>query len=186
MPPRRVPRVRRRRTRKITGAAAHGFRKAVAIDLIGTLACEICVACYAPNQDRPCQAPHSGDVAAEARMSCARDLLAEKGVVVSRQTLQRAVQTYRQALKAEALATTRVRDVTGPTVCRSTSASVWLRLAARRSRHSCSWRRSGVQAAPPWEKRLGKPPRSRATCDRRHKRGAHGRIEQSDRTLRHA
>lgn len=34
-----------------------------------------------------------------------QDLLAEKGVAVSRQTLQRAVQPYRQALKAEALAT---------------------------------------------------------------------------------
>ena len=36
-----------------------------------------------------------------------QDLLAEKGVAVSRRTLQRAVQPYRQALKAEALATTR-------------------------------------------------------------------------------
>jgi hypothetical protein len=36
-----------------------------------------------------------------------QDLLAEGGVTVSRRTLQRAVQPYRQALKAEALATTR-------------------------------------------------------------------------------
>lgn len=36
-----------------------------------------------------------------------QDLLAEKDVAVSRRTLQRAVQPYRQALKAEALATTR-------------------------------------------------------------------------------
>src|ERR1700741_5569994 len=36
-----------------------------------------------------------------------QDLLAERGVAVSRRTLQRAVQPYRQALKAEAVATTR-------------------------------------------------------------------------------
>jgi hypothetical protein len=36
-----------------------------------------------------------------------QDLLAEKGMTVSRRTLQRAVQPYRQALNAEALATTR-------------------------------------------------------------------------------
>src|SRR4051795_7076510 len=38
-----------------------------------------------------------------------QDLSAEKGVAVSRRTLQRAVQPYRQALKAEALATTLIR-----------------------------------------------------------------------------
>jgi hypothetical protein len=38
-----------------------------------------------------------------------QDLLAEKGVAVSRRMLQRAVQPYRQALKAEALATTLIR-----------------------------------------------------------------------------
>src|SRR3974377_2521899 len=37
-----------------------------------------------------------------------QDLLAEKGVIVSRRTLERAVRSYRQGLKAEALATTRV------------------------------------------------------------------------------
>ena len=60
-----------------------------------------------------------------------QDLLAEKGVAVSRRTLQRAVQPYRQALKAEALATTRFETPPGDS-CRSTSASVWSRSAARK------------------------------------------------------
>src|SRR6516165_9061483 len=42
-----------------------------------------------------------------------QDLLAEKGAAVSRRTLQRAVQPYRQALKAEALATTRFETPPG-------------------------------------------------------------------------
>ena len=42
-----------------------------------------------------------------------QDLLAEKGLSVSRRTLQRAVQPYRQALKAEALATTRFETPPG-------------------------------------------------------------------------
>ena len=42
-----------------------------------------------------------------------QDLLAEKGVAISRRTLQRAVQPYRQALKAEALATTRFETPPG-------------------------------------------------------------------------
>ncbi|MGY4372583.1 transposase [Bradyrhizobium sp. i1.3.6] len=42
-----------------------------------------------------------------------QDLLNEKGVTVSRRTLQRAVQPYRQALKAEALATTRFETPPG-------------------------------------------------------------------------
>jgi len=42
-----------------------------------------------------------------------QDLFAEKHVVVSRRTLQRAVQPYRQALKAEALATTRFETPPG-------------------------------------------------------------------------
>src|SRR5204862_7565268 len=42
-----------------------------------------------------------------------QDLLAEKGVAVSRRTLQRAVQAYRQALKAEALATMRFETPPG-------------------------------------------------------------------------
>lgn len=42
-----------------------------------------------------------------------QDLLAEKGVTVSSRTLQRAVQPYRQALKAEALATTRFETPPG-------------------------------------------------------------------------
>ena len=42
-----------------------------------------------------------------------QDLLAERGVAVSRRTLQRAVQPYRQALKAEALATTRFETPPG-------------------------------------------------------------------------
>src|SRR4029079_9973812 len=42
-----------------------------------------------------------------------QDLLAEKGVAVSRRTLQRAVQPYRQALKAEALGTTRFETPPG-------------------------------------------------------------------------
>ena len=71
-----------------------------------------------------------------------QDLLAEKGVTVSRRTLQRAVQPYRQALKAEALAgSKRYRGGN----CRSTLANVWSRSAARRSKHSCSWRRSGIR-----------------------------------------
>jgi hypothetical protein len=66
-----------------------------------------------------------------------QDLLAEKGVAVSRRTLQRAVQPYRQALKAEALATTRF-ETPWAASCRSTSASVWSRSAGRRSKPSCS------------------------------------------------
>ena len=42
-----------------------------------------------------------------------QDLLAEHGVAVSPRTLQRAVQPYRQALKAEALATTRFETPPG-------------------------------------------------------------------------
>ena len=42
-----------------------------------------------------------------------QDLLAEKGLGVSRRTLQRAVQSYRQALKAEALATVRFETAPG-------------------------------------------------------------------------
>jgi transposase len=42
-----------------------------------------------------------------------QDLAAEKGLAVSRRTLQRAVQPYRQALKAEALATTRFETPPG-------------------------------------------------------------------------
>ncbi|MGY4465884.1 transposase [Bradyrhizobium sp. LB9.1b] len=42
-----------------------------------------------------------------------QDLLAVKGVAVRRRTLQRAVQPYRQALKAEALATTRFETPPG-------------------------------------------------------------------------
>jgi transposase len=42
-----------------------------------------------------------------------QDLFAEKGVAVSRRTLQRAVRLYRQALKAEALATTRFETPAG-------------------------------------------------------------------------
>ena len=53
-----------------------------------------------------------------------QDLLAEKGVTVSSRTLQRAVQPHRQALKAEALATTRFETPPGDK-CRSISASGW-------------------------------------------------------------
>ena len=42
-----------------------------------------------------------------------QDLLAEKGVAVSWRKLQRAVQPYRQALKAEALVTTRFETSPG-------------------------------------------------------------------------
>jgi len=42
-----------------------------------------------------------------------QDLAAEKGLAVSRRTLQRAVEPYRQALKAEALATTRFETPPG-------------------------------------------------------------------------
>lgn len=42
-----------------------------------------------------------------------QDLIAEKGIAVSLRTLQRAVQPYRQALKAEALATTRFETPPG-------------------------------------------------------------------------
>lgn len=42
-----------------------------------------------------------------------QDLLAEKGVVVSRRTLQRALQPWRQALKVEALATLRFETPPG-------------------------------------------------------------------------
>lgn len=42
-----------------------------------------------------------------------QDLLAEKGLAVSRRTLQRAVQPYRQALRASALATTRFETPPG-------------------------------------------------------------------------
>src|SRR3954467_6056555 len=50
---------------------------------------------------------------AAMRMSCARTYWPRKGVAVSRRTLQRAVQPYRQALKAEALATTRFETPPG-------------------------------------------------------------------------
>ncbi|MBP1059212.1 hypothetical protein LUI11_38995 [Bradyrhizobium diazoefficiens] len=49
-------------------------------------------------------------------------------MAVSRRTLQRAAQPYRQALKAEALATTRFETPRAGS-CRSTSASVWSRSA---------------------------------------------------------
>jgi transposase len=42
-----------------------------------------------------------------------QDLLSEKGLAVSRRTLQRAVQSYRQALKAEALASVRFETAPG-------------------------------------------------------------------------
>jgi transposase len=42
-----------------------------------------------------------------------QDLIAEKGLTVSRRTLQRAVQPYRQALRAEALATVRFETPPG-------------------------------------------------------------------------
>ncbi|SHI07990.1 hypothetical protein SAMN05443248_8005 [Bradyrhizobium erythrophlei] len=42
-----------------------------------------------------------------------QDLMAEEGVAVSPRTLQRAVQPYRQALRAEALATTRFETLPG-------------------------------------------------------------------------
>ncbi|MGF6430739.1 MULTISPECIES: hypothetical protein [Bradyrhizobium] len=42
-----------------------------------------------------------------------QDLLVEKGAAVSRRTLQRAVQPYRQVLKAEVLATTRFETPPG-------------------------------------------------------------------------
>jgi transposase len=42
-----------------------------------------------------------------------QDLLTEKGVAVSRRTLHRAVQSYRQALRAEALATMRFETPPG-------------------------------------------------------------------------
>jgi hypothetical protein len=59
-----------------------------------------------------------------------QDLLAEKGVAVSGRTLQRAVQPFRQALKAEAwLACGLRRRRAGK--CRSTSASVWSRSPAQ-------------------------------------------------------
>lgn len=73
-----------------------------------------------------------------------QDLIAEKGIAVSLRTLQRAVQPYRQALKAEALATVRFETPPGGS-CRSTSASGWPRSATRRSRRSCSWRRWGTR-----------------------------------------
>jgi hypothetical protein len=43
-----------------------------------------------------------------------QDLLAEKGVAISRRTLQRAVQPYRQARRAEAPGDDAVRNATGP------------------------------------------------------------------------
>jgi transposase len=72
-----------------------------------------------------------------------QDLLAEKGLAVSLRTLQRAVAPYRQALKAEALATTRFETPLGGN-CRSTSASGWSRSAAPSSKSSFSWPRSGI------------------------------------------
>jgi transposase len=60
-----------------------------------------------------------------------QDLLSEKGLAVSRRTLQRALQPYRQALKAEALASVRSRRRRASS-CRSTSASGWSRSRASR------------------------------------------------------
>jgi transposase len=48
-----------------------------------------------------------------------QDLIAEKGLVVSLRTLQRALQPYRQALKAEALATVRFETPPGKQLLRN-------------------------------------------------------------------
>jgi transposase len=74
-----------------------------------------------------------------------QDLLAEKGLGVSERTMQRAVQPYRQALKAEALATTRFETPPGRQL-QIDLASGWSRSAAPRSRRSCSWPRSATRA----------------------------------------
>nr|WP_265440517.1 helix-turn-helix domain-containing protein [Bradyrhizobium sp. SEMIA] len=59
-----------------------------------------------------------------------QDLLAEKGVTVSRRTLQRAVQPYRQALRRRRW---RQRGLRGRRAdsCRSTSGSAWSRSEGR-------------------------------------------------------
>jgi transposase len=88
-----------------------------------------------------------------------QDLLTEKGVTVSRRTLQRAVQPYRQALKAEALATTRFETPPGRQL-QIDFGEVWARSAEPRSRHSCSWRRSDIRDGSMCE-RSG--PRSKST-----------------------
>jgi transposase len=73
-----------------------------------------------------------------------QDLLAETGVAVSRRTLQRAVQPYRQALKAEALATTRFETPPGRQLQIDFGERL-VEIGARRSKHWCSWRRSGIR-----------------------------------------
>jgi hypothetical protein len=87
-----------------------------------------------------------------------QDLLAEKGVAVSRRTLQGAVQPYRQAPKAEALATTRFE--TPPVVATAivdrlhhshvlTIRGDSYRLRAKRAASSSRQPVTGLRSAPP-------------------------------------
>jgi transposase len=74
-----------------------------------------------------------------------QDLLAEQGLAVSPRTLQRAVQSYRQALKAEALATTRFETPPGHQL-QIDFGERRSRSAAGGSRPSCSWPLSAIRA----------------------------------------
>ncbi len=73
-----------------------------------------------------------------------QDLLAEKGVAISRRTPQRAVQPYRQALRPEALATSRFETPPGRQL-QIDFGDRLVEIGERRSKHSCSWRRSGIR-----------------------------------------
>ena len=74
-----------------------------------------------------------------------QDLLAEKGVTVSRRTLQRAVQPYRQALKAEALATTQFETPPGRQLQIDFGERL-VEIGGAKIKASCSWRRlSGIR-----------------------------------------
>lgn len=72
-----------------------------------------------------------------------QDLLADKGVAVSRRTLQRAVQPCRQALRAEALATTRFEAPRGPLHVRAFRAEKQELVRRDRERVHDSLRRAG-------------------------------------------
>jgi hypothetical protein len=69
-----------------------------------------------------------------------QDLLREKGLAVSLRTVERAVAALRQALRAEARATMRLRHRRAIS-CRPISARPGCRLAASACASTCSWRR---------------------------------------------
>ncbi|WP_292070439.1 hypothetical protein [Mesorhizobium sp.] len=88
-----------------------------------------------------------------------QDLLAEKGLVVSRRTLQRAVQPYRQALRAEALATTRFETPPGRQLQIDFGERL-VEIGGAKIKAFVLWRRSGIRDGC---MRVPSGPRSRST-----------------------